>query len=167
MGSEMKPLKLCLIPILLSAVLVISSTLIGCSSKNELRKYLNDSLYYTGQYTRTMELICGKGMSEVSLDSQADWYNMWKNQLILVKANFETLTPPKEADYFHWLVLRSMDEAITGTTKLADAYKEAAASFSDPDTNKLWQGALDITSALTTWETASQELDKLTSSLSN
>ena len=161
-------MKRYLIPILIAILLLTSITSVGCSSKKAIREYLNEVLPLCEYYTRTMELVSGKGMSEISVEAQAEWLARWRTYLVMLKANIEAIDPPEQADYFHWSALDSIDKAIVGVSELADAYEEAAASYSDkPDLEKFRSGSIDIDAALMLWRRATTELDKLVEMVNN
>lgn len=170
MGDKMRmmEMKRYLIPILLAILVLTSVTSVGCSSKNAIREYLNDVIPLCEDYTRTMELVSGKGMSDISVEAQAQWLERWRSYLVLLKANIESIERPEHADYFHWLAVDSIDKAIVGVWKLADAYKEAAVSYSDkPDLEKFRSGSIDVDAALMLWRRATTELDKLVEMVNN
>ena len=165
---RVRAIQRCLIPIPTAILVLTSITSIGCSSRNAIREYVNEVLPLCEDYTRTMELVSGKGMSEISVEVQAEWLARWRSYLVLLKANIEDIDPPEQADNFHWSALDSIDKAIVGVSKLADAYGEAAASYSDkPDLEKFRSGSIDIGAALILWRRATTELDKLVEMVNN
>ncbi len=159
---RMRAIQRYLVPILV-AILVLSVIVsIRCLSRKVLSEYLDEMLPLCEYYTGAMAKVSGKGMSEISIEAQAEWLTYWRRYLVMLRANMETIEPPEQADYFHWSALRSIDRAIVGVSRLTDAYEDAAASYSDkPDLEKLRSGSIDIDAALMLWRQASTELDKL------
>ena len=159
---RMRAIQRYLVPVLLAILVLTVIISVRCSSRKVLSEYLNEMLPLCEYYTGVMAKVSGKGMSEISVEAQAEWLTSWRSYLVMLRANMETIEPPKQADYFHWSALRSIDRAIVGVSKLADAYEEAAASYSDkPDLEKLRSGSIDIDAALMLWRLTSTELDKL------
>jgi len=159
---RMRAIQRYLVPILLAILVLAIIISVRCPSRKVLSEYLNEMLPLCEYYTGAMAKVSGKGMSEISVEAQAEWLTYWKSYLVMLRANMDAIEPPEQSDYFHWCALRSIDRAIVGVSKLADAYEEASASYSDkPDLEKLRSGSIDIDGALMLWRLASTELDKL------